>query len=208
MAAFLAATAAVHLLPPDLLAPGTMAFLDYQEELLFALLVEGAFLLMQGTLIDIATRLRKRPPVWAGVVIVAGVAVFSNEALALLRMAWDQGLVVFVPLVVSLADRGRVLWTMPDRSRVEKLAARALIANRITTGLVLFGLVTVLMMIGVIFHSWDWNLLGAWPALAAGAVYFAIAAYDGWRVRGARFAEHPRTLFRWDPIGVQYLEPL
>jgi hypothetical protein len=52
-----------------------------------------------------------------------------------------------VPLLVSLAERGTVLWTMPSRSRIEKIAARALIANRITTGLVLFALVTLTMVV-------------------------------------------------------------
>ncbi|HEX2121241.1 MAG TPA: hypothetical protein VHL59_06320, partial [Thermoanaerobaculia bacterium] len=97
----------------------------------------------------------------------------------------------------------------PNRTRIQKIAERALIANRITTGLGLFGLVTVAMVIGVIFtDQYETFTAGAWPPLAAGAIYFAVAAYDDWRVRGRRFAERPRVLFRFDPIHIEYLEPV
>jgi hypothetical protein len=97
---------------------------------------------------------------------------------------------------------------MPNRSRIQKIAARALIGNRITTGLALFGLITIVMVIGVIFKLYEWSSLGAWPTFAAGAIYFGIAAFDDWRVRGKKFAEKPRVLFRFDPIGIDYLAPL
>ena len=170
------------------------------DGLVFVLLVEGGFLLMQGTLIDIATRLKKRPPVWAVVLIAGGVLLFTGDyGLQVLRMAWEQGMAVFVPLLVSLAQRARVLWIMPDRTRIQKIAARALVANRITTGLILLGAVTAAMI-----ASLDQ------PAVVygAGAIYFAVASFDGWRVRGARFAEKPSVLFRYDPIHIEYLEPL
>lgn len=183
-------------------------FIDYREELLYVLIVEGGFLLMQGTLVDIATRLRKRPPLWLIPIIVAGVAIFSREAVGVLQMAWQRGLPVFIPLLLSLLERGTVLWNMPNRSRIQKIAARALIANRITTGLALFGLMTLVMITGVIFNLYEWSSLGSWPTLAAGAIYFGVAAFDDWRVRGRRFAEKPRVLFGFDPIHIDYLEPL
>jgi len=49
---------------------------------------------------------------------------------------------------------------------------------------------------------------GNFPPLVAGAIYFAVAAYDDWRVRGRRFAERPTVLFRFDPMNIEYLEPL
>ncbi|MEK6371438.1 MAG: hypothetical protein AABO58_01965 [Acidobacteriota bacterium] len=168
-----------------------------RDELIFVLMVEGGFLLMQGTLVDIATRLKKRPPIWAVALIVAAVVLFSGEALDVLRLAWQRGLVVFLPLLVSLGERATVLWRMPDRPTIEKIAARALISNRITTALVLFALMTAAMLLG--FDE---------GALAAGAIYFAVAAFDDWRVRGRRFAERPSVLFRFDPIGLEYLQPL
>ena len=180
---------------------------ETREELVFALMVEGGFLLMQGTLVDIATRLKKRPPLWVIALIVVGVVLFSEHALDILRMAWQRGAIVFLPLLLSLAQRATILWHMPDRSRLEKMAARALIANRITTGLGLLALMTALMILGVVWPD-VFGAFGTWQPLLAGAIYFAVAAYDDARVRGRKFAENPRVLFRWDPMGIKYLEPL
>lgn len=178
------------------------------DPLAFGLMVEGGFLMAQGTLVDIATRLKKRPPVWLIVIIVAGVVLFSSEALGVLQMAWSRGMAVFLPLLVSLAQRGSSLWHMPDKSRDEKIAARALIANRITTALVLFALLTAAMLAGTAFHDYYELLTGPAMFLGAGALYFAIAAFDAWRVRGPKFAETPTVLFRFDPLHITYLDPL
>ena len=178
------------------------------DTLAFGLMVEGGFLMTQGTLVDIATRLKKRPPVWLIVIIVAGVVLFSGEAMGVLRIAWHRGMVVFIPLLVSLAQRGSSLWHMPDKSRDEKIAARALIANRITTALGLFGLLTVGAVAGTMFHEYFDLLTGRPMILGAGALYFAVAAFDAWRVRGQKFAEKPTVLFRFDPMHITYLDPL
>ncbi len=208
MAVVFALAALLDFLTPEQLAAFPPFLLEARFELIFALVVEGGFLMMQGTLVDIATRLKKRPPVWLIPFIVAAVALLSSEALSVLQMAWGRGLVVFIPLLLSLAERGAVLWNMPNRPVVAKLAARALIANRISTGLGLFGFITLAMIAGVITRRYEWSNLGAWPALTAGAVYFAVAAFDDWRVRGPKFAAHPRVLFGWDPMGVKDLSPL
>jgi hypothetical protein len=173
-------------------------FPELQDELGFSLMVEGGFLMMQGTLVDIATRLKKRPPVWVVALIVLAVVLLSDEARGVLGLAWQRGAVVFLPLLLSLGERATVLWRMPDRPTIEKIAARALISNRITTALVLLALLTAAMLLGFT------GVL----ALAAGAIYFAVAAYDDWRVHGRKFAEHPSVLFRFDPIGFKYLQPL
>ncbi len=184
-------------------------FFPLQDDLFFALIVEGGFLMAQGTLVDIATRLRKRPPIWAAALIVIGVMLFSQYTLDVIKMAWQQGSVIFVPLLISIAERGTVLWRMPDRPRIEKIAARALIANRIATGLWLCGLVTAAMIASAVFPNlYDYTTARALPPLMAGALYFAIAAFDNWRVRGPRFAARPRVLFGWDTISIDYLEPV
>ena len=182
---------------------------DMPHELMFVLIVEGGFLLAQGTLVDIATRLKKRPPIWLAALILVGVVLISDHTLDVLRMAWQQGSLVFVPLLVSIAERGTVLWRMPGRPQIEKIAARALIANRIITGLGLFGLVTIVMLIGAIFPSlYDFSAISVTVIMFAGAIYFAVAAFDDWRVRGPKFAEKPRVLFRYDAMGIKYLEPV
>ena len=208
MAVILALAALTDFLTPEQLAAWPPAFLGARNDLMFLLIVEGGFLMMQATLVDIATRLKKRPPVWVIPIIVIGVALFSNYSFEIIRMAWAQGSIVFIPILISLAERGTVLWNMPVRSRIEKIAARALIGNRITTGLALFGLVTLSMIAGVTFAGLDSFTFGTWPPLVAGAIYFAVAAYDDWRVRGRRFAERPRVLFGFDPIHIEYLEPV
>jgi hypothetical protein len=181
---------------------------EIREELMFALIAEGGFLMAQGTLVDIATRLKKRPPIWAAALIVIAVMLFSEYTMDVIRIAWQRGSLVFVPLLISIAERGTVLWRMPGRPEIEKIAARALIANRITTGLALLGLVTAAMLIGVAFPQfYDYTTAGAWPTMLA-AIYFAVAAFDDWRVRGPKFAARPRVLFGFDPIGIRYLEPV
>jgi hypothetical protein len=206
MALLFAAAALLDFFPSVALPPYLH---EMRDELFFVLLVEGGFLLAQGTLVDIATRLKKRPPVWAAALIVVGVVLFSNYTLDVLKMAWERGSLVFVPLLVSVAERGTVLWRMPGRPQIEKIAARALIANRIITGLGLLGLVTVTMVVSVAFpHLYNFDALGSAVTMFAGALYFAIAAFDDWRVRGPKFAEKPRVLFRYDAMGIKYLEPV
>jgi len=200
LAALLAFAALLDFLTPEQLARIPPMFVASRDQLFFLLIVEGGFLMMQGTLVDIATRLKKRPPVWVIPIIIALVAVFSGHSFEILRFAWALGAAVFIPLLLSLLERGAVLWNMPNRTRIQKIAARALIANRITTGLALAGLMTLLMLTGVATDGW--------PPLAAGAIYFAVAAFDDWRVRGRKFAERPRVLFRFDPMHIDYLDSL
>lgn len=206
LALVFAAAALIQFIPPPMIP---MALVEARQDLMFLLIVEGGFLLAQGTLIDIATRLRKRPPIWLAALILIGVVLVSNYTLDVLRMAWARGSVVFFPLLLSIAERGTVLWRMPDRPTIEKIAARALIANRITTGLALLGVVTITMVVSVAFPNlYSFDSINEATILLAGAAYFLVAAFDAWRVRGAKFAEKPRVLFRWDPIGIDYLEPV
>lgn len=194
--------AAAAFVPPAMFGTRAPAFGAAVEQLYLGLMFEGGFLMFQATLIDIATRLEKRPPLWAVLLIGAVLLPLSVGAMDVLRFAYDSGTVVLIPLLVSVVDRSMVMWHMPDRTRVEKIAARALIGNRIVTGLVLGGLLAV-----VVLADW-WPSDNVSPFLVAGASYFAIAAYDEWRVRQPRFAERPRTLFRYDVLGIDYFAPL
>ncbi|HUR81127.1 MAG TPA: hypothetical protein VM733_10190 [Thermoanaerobaculia bacterium] len=185
---------------------GLAAVFDYfpqvRDGLVYALFIEAGFLLMQGTLVDVATRLRKRPPVWLIPFIVAGVVLADvGGARGLVVLAWERGMLVFVPMMMSLLERGWILWQMPVRAPVQKMAARALISNRIVTGLAL-----AFLTLGVNFAFASFG--AQWPMLCAGAIYFGIAAFDDARVRGPRFAANPRVLFRYDVLGTKYLEPL
>jgi hypothetical protein len=207
LALIYALAASIEFLPTSILAYLPTAFYALRDELQFALFVEGGFLLMQGTLVDIATRLKKRPPVWLIPIILGGVLLFSDGSREVLKLAWERGMLVFLPLLVSLLDRGYLLWHMPSRTPIQKIAARALISNRIVTGLGLCGAMLVVVIVFVVTRgSFDPGSL--WPFLTAGAIYFAVAAYDEVRVRGRRFAAAPCVLFRWDAIDIKYLDPL
>ena len=208
LALVFAFAASLEFMTPEQLAHVPYWLLNVRQDLFAVIMVEGGFLLAQGTLVDIATRLKKRPPVWAIVPIVAAVVVFSpGFGMDVIRMAWVQGGAVFIPMLLSLAERAAVLWRLPSRSPIEKIAARALIGNRITTGLVLFGMVTVVMIVSVVLKR-EGAIGEGSAALLAAAVYFAVAAYDDARVRTRRFAERPTVLFRFDMLGAKRLDPL
>jgi hypothetical protein len=206
MAVLLAAAAVIEFLTPEQLASLPPALFGLREELYFALFVEGGFLMAQGTLVDIATRLRKRPPLWAVMVIGAVLVPFSIGTMDVLRLAFQSGgMLVLLPLLVSLGGRFMVMWHMPGYTTTQKIAARALISNRILTGLVLAVILTLLM---ITQDMHDWTFGGRSPLLVAGAIYFGVAAFDDWRVRQPRFAERPRVLFRYDVIDINYFAPL
>ena len=177
------------------------------EHLAQVMLFEGGFLFSQAALVDVATRLRKRPPLWLVAILAVSITFFTG-GFAIFREAWHQGGVVFIPLLFSFAERASVLWRMPHRSRLEKLAARALISNRITMGLVALAIVALTGVASMMFLDLSDVLGGGGPFLLAGALYFGVAAIDDWRVRGRKFAERPSVLLRFDPIHHQYLDPL
>jgi hypothetical protein len=205
LVAFIFALFAVLPLLPYAWARDAMATLSKAGGVLFAgLIVEGTFLMFQATIVDIATRLSKRPPLWAVLVIGGGILLFYPEALGVVVDAWKQGAAVLIPLVVSLIDRLAILWRMPGRSTVERMAARALIGNRILAAIGV-GIVFVLIMVA---NMLEWMGEEASGSLfsASIALYFALGAYDEWRVRRPRFAENPRVLLGYDILGVKYLE--
>jgi hypothetical protein len=206
MAMILALAASLDFLSPSQLAYVPRGFLASRDELMFGIFVEGGFLMMQGTLIDIATRLKKRPPIWAVALIAGVVLLFSDYAKSVLSVAWDRGMLIFVPLLFSIVDRAAVLWYLPGRTRTGKIAARALIANRMFTGLVLLGAYAAVAIFGLIFRDYYNRLNGPWVMLLAGAIYFAVAAFDEWRVRGRRFAEKPTVLFGFDMIHLELVD--
>lgn len=190
-----------------ILAGAAFGAIPPHAELVSALVVEGGFLFTEAALVDVATRLKKRLPLWAVVLIAAGIALFTG-GLAPLREAWGKGWAVFIPLLFSLGERAAVLWRMPERPRVQKIAARALISNRITMAMAALALIAAAMIAGMIFLDAFDTLNGPMTLFGAGAIYFAVAAFDEWRVRGRRFAERPSVLFRFDPIHHDYLEPV
>lgn len=181
--------------------------LDSRNDLYFALYVEAGFLILQLVLVDTATQLKKGMSVDTIIVVVIVLSLFLGLPLAVLRAAWSMGIIVFVPMLISLFERGMILRRMPERPAIEKIAARALISNRIITGGTLLGSFVAAILIVVILTPYEWPD-ESWPTLAAGALYFAIAAFDDWRVRGRRFAENPRVLFGYEILRIRDLDPI
>jgi hypothetical protein len=180
------------------------------EGLQLVVFAEVMFAMAQATLTDVATRLRRRPPIWLGVLIVAGIAIFYPDTIHFVRYAFDMGWAVFLPFAWSLLERVRELWTMPGASRLEKMRRRALVGGRIT--LVLgFGFLAVAVA-GVSYFVDEVNggfylveRLAPWGLAAV----FTLAAADIVRVHRPAFARRPRSLLpRLDPMGIEYLEPL
>ena len=204
MAALFALAAAADVLPQNVLS---RSILESRNELYFALYVEAGFLILQAALVDLATRLNKQLSAGAMVFFVVALTLFLGLPLEVLRAAWAMGMYVFVPLLLTLIERGAILRRMPERPRIEKIAARALISNRIITALAMVGSFVVAIVAVVSLTPYEWPD-ASWPPLAAGALYFTIAALDDWRVRGRRFAENPRVLFGYEVLRIARLDPV
>lgn len=207
LAMLFALGALLGMLPAERTAWIPAGFRESLDDLSIALFVEGGLLLFQGTLIDVATRIKKRPSPALAIVIVIVLMLFLGQPLEVLRGAWAMGPFVFFPLLLTIFERGSVLWKLPLRSPIEKIAARALIGNRIVAGLGLFGIFAISAIIVVALTPYEWPD-DSLPAMLAGAIYFGMAAFDDVRVRGRRFAENPTVLLGFDPLGVKYLDPI
>jgi hypothetical protein len=198
-----AALDVIHRQTPTALAP---ALMTARDELLRGLAGEAAFLVLSAPLLDFATRLRKRPPVWliwCGIILGSFLYPPSRQALT---EAWSAGLVVLIPLVLSIVSRTATLRRLPGLPAFERLTARALIANRMLTAFALLALMAVTLVSAVASRSIGDLLENVTLALPAGAIYFAIAAWDNHRVRGARFAAAPTVMFGYDVLGIRKLE--
>lgn len=204
LAALFALAAAAALLPQNAFSH---SILESRNELYFAMYVEAGFLVLQAALVDMATRLNKHLPTGTIIFIVIALTLFLGLPLEVLRAAWSMGVYVFVPMLLSLIERGAILRRMPERPPIEKIAARALISNRIITAATLLGSFVAAIIIVVALTPYEWPD-ESWPPLAAGAAYFAIATLDDWRVRGPRFAERPGVLFGHEVLRIRQLDPL
>jgi hypothetical protein len=184
----------------------SQSILESRYQLYFAMYVEAGFLILQVALVDTATRLDKRLPTDEIIFIVVALTLFLGLPFEVLRAAWSMGFGVFLSMLLSLIERGAILRRMPERPAIEKIAARALISNRIVAALTLIGSFFAAIIIVVALTPREWPD-ESWPPLAAGAVYFAMAALDDWRVRGRRFADNPRVLLRYEVLNIRNLDP-
>jgi hypothetical protein len=181
---------------------------ELAADLTFGLYGEAAFVMLQWTLSDITTRLKKRPPIWGIVLTAALLLLIYPETRVMILMASQRGAAVLIPLLLSIGSRFSAMWSMPSRPVVEKLAARAQSEARLYTAIALFGAMTLLLIAGFAYAPLGaLNLAGSnLSILVAGFIYFAVAAYDDWRVRTKAFANHPTRLFSRKRLSTEELD--
>lgn len=180
------------------------------DTFLLAVFADGATLMFSATLVDIASRLRSSPPWWLGILIGAGILILYPDTIMLLKEAWSLGLWVFAPFAWSIAERLRELWTLPAASKLEKIRRRTLTFDRLYSALIVGGASTIAALILALCND------GSFPAdlfLQAAPwvvmVFYAIAAFNAWRVHTPAFALRPRSLWPWIDQGQNsYLDAL
>jgi|GEM_PF-1320333 len=181
-----------------------------QDGLLGGAFLDGVMLMFSATLIDIASRLKRQPPWWLMLTIVLGVLLINPFAFVMLKAAASMDLLISLPFAWSLIERFRELWTLPSASILDKLRRRTLTFDRLYCGLVL----AILCVIGGVFNalqndgSMELDLFQrALPWLLL--TFYAIAAFNVWRVHRAAFAKRPRSLFPFiDGDQASYVSPL
>lgn len=168
------------------------------EAVSFMLVAEAGSLLFFCTLIDIATRIERRPPVWLGLLIIGAVVVLNGYMLKVLILAWDQGFWVFLPLLWSVLDRGRALWLLPGASRLEKIRRRTLTFDRLHIGILVSVISLAVALFIIVKPDSDVSLLLN-PRLhaALGTIFYATMAFDAWRVYRPQFEPQMRQLLPW-----------
>jgi hypothetical protein len=178
--------------------------------LTLTMIADGATLMAFSSLVDVASRLKKALPWWLGIVAGVGILAFNNEVVGMLGIAWTQGLAVFLPFAWSLFDRVRQLWTLPSAPSIEKIRRRTLTFDRLYVGIVIMALWIAGIVLAVIsgFAVIE-DLSGPVALIAGGTAFYAIAAYNAWRVYRPAFCQRPRSLLhRMDQGQATSLDPL
>lgn len=180
------------------------------DALMLVAMVDGATLMASATLIDLASRLKQAPPWWLAVPIIGAVPILYPDVFWALRTAWRNGMWVFLPLAWPILERIREVWTLPSASDVEKIRRRTLTFDRLYSAIVMGWLIfagalaasfALDVELSSILH--EHNL--PWVMLA----FYAIAAFNAWRVHRPAFVRRPRSLWPWiDKGDSAQLDPL
>ncbi len=176
-----------------------------------AVMVEAATLMFLCTVVDVASRLRRPPPWWAGLLLCAGLVAVYPEVPRLLWQSLDAGWWVALPIALSIGERLAEIWTLPRATRLEKQRRRALTFGRLFTGLVLAGGFIACLGAETLLRQDGFGNTPLASALLPGfvAAFFAISAFDAVRVHRPAFAAAPRNLWpRFDRGESAALDPL
>ncbi len=178
--------------------------------LMLAVLADGATLLAFSSLIDLASRLKKPMPWWLALPMGAGVLALNREVIDMLGLAWSQGLAVFIPFTWTLLDRIRQLWTLPLASPMEKIRRRTMTFDRLYVGLCMMAIWIVCVLVAVLsgLAGID-DFTGPGALIVVGIGFYAIAAFNAWRVYQPAFSRRPRSLLpHFDNGQASTLDPL
>ncbi|MCC5866014.1 MAG: hypothetical protein JJU31_12905 [Wenzhouxiangella sp.] len=169
-----------------------------EDAVIWLTAIEAGTLMIMVTLVDIASRLKKPPPWWLGTLMIGGLLLLYPDLIGLGLAAWQLGSWVFLPLLWSLAERFRELWTLPGADRMEKIRRRALSWGRVGSAIVVAAVgVLILLGHGIVQDSetFDPDALLQRFALPLLALYFLINSYDSWRVYRPGFMNKPGSLW-------------
>lgn len=167
--------------------------------------LEVIFLLPQLTLVDVATRLRRRPPWWLIPPLVLALLAFAPGGGLLFQLLLSGQAGVLLPGMWSLWQRARMFWVMPTATPLQRMRTRAIASGRLNIAL-LCGLPPFAWVLWRAFASgfnegpMDHVALVC-PALSA---YFLLGAIDLWRLHGRAFALRPRVLGGFDAVDIHY----
>ncbi len=180
------------------------------EVLHWVVLTEAATLMFLCTVVDVATRLRRAPPWWAGVLLCAVLLLVYPEVPRMVLAALHEGMWIALPFAWSILERLREIWTVPAQSKLEKLRRRALTFGRLYSGLVVAGLFALVTLGGIVHTGMDF-LQDAMFVVAPWFIvlFFGLSVFDTVRVHRPTFTARPRSLWhRIDAGQTAYLDPL
>lgn len=186
--------------------------IDARGLLFGALFIEGATAMFLCSVVDVASRLRRRPPWWAALLIATGLLAVYPDVVQLVIGALSEGWWVGLPVALTVGERLREVWTLPAQTALEKQRRRALTFGRLYTLLVAAGAFMVPWLVESALASAAGQGEATWvPTLlpAYACAFYALCAWDALRVHGHGFAVAPRNLWpRFDQGESARLDPL
>ena len=186
--------------------------IDGRALLFGALFIEGATAMFLCTVVDVASRLRRAPPWWAGLLLCAGLLALYPDVSQLVGALFTEGWWVGLPVALTVGERLREVWTLPGQSTLEKQRRRALTFGRLFSLLVLAGTFVVPWLLeSVIAASVHGGEATRVPALLPwfAVAFYALCAWDAIRVHGTAFVIAPSNLWpRFDLGESARLDPL
>jgi hypothetical protein len=186
----------------------------YDSGVLYALMfAEVGSLMLNASLVDVATRLQRPPSIGWGLFIVLGLMVLNPISFSTIASSWSLGWMMFLPQGWSMVERFRRIWILPRVSKLDKIRTRALTFDRLYLGvhIAMLSLVSGFLywavndyrgnpVDGVIF-----DIVLPWVLL----VFFAANAWNTLRVYQDKFAKKPKSMMPWfDKGDATYLDPL